>query len=1450
MDIVNAFKNYLLTQKNPPSSITIKNYLSDIRKFISWYQLTFNQIFSPDELTSKIIAQYQSDIQSGDHLSLAAARSTKRYISSLRRFAAFLEDSGAIMINPFSVNQQKPIHTDPLFLNEFKSFLFTEHASKLTIKNYLVDIRQFLAWLERVTNTNATTDQIALLEKIDNYALEQYKTRLYTEAKLSPVSINRKLSSLRRYIRWLGEKGILSVATIEKEVEKSEPQIKEEPEQTINPIKKELPLIALKGLAEEKAEGKKHSYSPFGPIRLFQKTSRIITLGADLLFFNPITHSAEAIHYSLWKKGKKTIFAPVSTILESSSYIPKGVSIKTIIPKSVSIQPPRSANPASVIEKVIQLGATTNPDTVHNFTKALYAPLKISTKQMDLKERIWHQLRYARPAWYAKYHSLSFVTYFHYSIMIITMVIAGATIYQAWIGPTGTQTEAVLSAQAMAPPRTLSFQGRLLDKTNTPITAETPLRFALYNSPTATGAALLWEEKQDIKPDHSGYFSATLGQKARLDQSLFTDNPDLYLGISVNGNRELSPRQQIPTANYAASAKTVEGLKPITDTPDIAQNVLLALDSSGNLTIGGTESHTFQATGGQLSVSGQTLLLTTNAGTNGNIKIIPDGSGIIDLEKPLQNMSNYSSPGGVPGAVEVKDILSILATTSSRSALVINQNGTGDIISSQSNGIDKFSLDRQGNAFFAGSIVTKSDTIGTTSTILDIGGSNVKNLTLGENTSILSLGGKAGATSINGSISIYGPNVQGGSLIEAFGNLKADAGIIIPEGQSIVFKDFPAGAIPFIGGNNQMQADENNFSWNDDTKVLTVKGQFVNPHADLAENYVSSQNLEPGDLVVPEGQGNTMAIVRSTSPYQHQLIGIISTNPGVTLNSEASTDAQHPHMYPLALQGRVPVNVSSINGTIQAGDDLTSSSIPGVAMKATDSGQIIGKALESYSNSDPTAVGKIMVFVNLSYNTNPATITGTGNLAIATESALLSDNQTQTATPSALLQSINDTVSTIGLGFVKAQSITTQSFQVATDNIMIGGQTLKDYITTLVQQLVDREFDKRVAQLPQNQQLINPIASNSASTTDQSISPSTTPTPAGSNSAGLQLANIETASHSSDLSSSIYNSIASSSAAASPSAAQTSSEMIYSASDSGALGQNSTLQSETPNGAPSLQNPDMLNTDNNQYASIASLSSQLTYVPHLQSDYATFNQGLIALGPTSLTDVAVSSSISINNNLRITADSLDTVGTDLNIEPLRQGTIRFMGGLVAIDTQGNLQVNGNAHFAHNVTVNGQFAAGIIAPVPNQDLVINLKNKKDKSGSSLIVTSATGSGVFRVNQAGDVASSGEASFNTIASHGFTIIRGAEADTSMTRTVANSSAGNGVITAYETERTIITPYVTAHSLIYVTATSNTESATPYLARQTIEDPANGTQGSFTVAIPNAVTKDIGFNWWIVN
>ena len=138
---------------------------------------------------------------------------------------------------------------------------------------------------------------------------------------------------------------------------------------------------------------------------------------------------------------------------------------------------------------------------------------------------------------------------------------------------------------------------------------------------------------------------------------------------------------------------------------------------------------------------------------------------------------------------------------------------------------------------------------------------------------------------------------------------------------------------------------------------------------DIAEFYNSSESVEKGDLLVinPNSDGQ---VRKSTEAYQSSVIGVASTNPAIVMDEDNITfgknlgDNFNPIKPYVALAGRVPVKISAENGSITPGDSLTSSSIPGVAMKATAKGPTVGKALEPFSGS---GVGKISMFVNVSW---------------------------------------------------------------------------------------------------------------------------------------------------------------------------------------------------------------------------------------------------------------------------------------------------------------------------------------------------------------------------------------------------------------------------------------------------------------------------------------------------
>ncbi len=131
--------------------------------------------------------------------------------------------------------------------------------------------------------------------------------------------------------------------------------------------------------------------------------------------------------------------------------------------------------------------------------------------------------------------------------------------------------------------------------------------------------------------------------------------------------------------------------------------------------------------------------------------------------------------------------------------------------------------------------------------------------------------------------------------------------------------------------------------------VLTPRSE----DADVAEKYPCTDCPQPGELV---SVIDDMEVGRSKTDYDKNLIGIVSTDPALTLASYLDQDSSAT----VALAGRVPTKVSNEGGAIQPGDKLTSSSKPGVAMRANKTGRVVGVALESFSEDK----GEIEVMIN------------------------------------------------------------------------------------------------------------------------------------------------------------------------------------------------------------------------------------------------------------------------------------------------------------------------------------------------------------------------------------------------------------------------------------------------------------------------------------------------------
>ncbi len=1492
MNFLQQFISFLLSQRTKPSLSTVKNYKADIGQFMNWFENEYKSPFDPLRISIQTFEKY---IETRG----LSEKSMRRHKSSLRKFFNFLKTQKIVNFDIFPTpNYKEKIAADPWMINNFKSFLYDNRKTDLTIKNYINDVKSFFIWLTEVALLKYTWNVADknLLNKINASVVEEYKQRLIS-AKFSPATINRKLSSLRNYIGWAINQGLISSRHTDSL-----------PGNTLrNQVQAKTPMPQPERIINEKASS---SYSSFPPKRLIQKSLIGVNFLFDNLLILPLAHTIEAIQYLLWKTTGKKIFK------------------KNIILKSTRI-----------IE----------PDKISNIKREFYAPLNISTHYLPTHKKIWHYIRYVRPNWYRTYHSYSFSHYLHFAILTILSCVIGFGIYNSFFAINNHKGN-VLGANVNTLPRTLSFQGKLTDSSGNPIIKETNVLFSLYDNDSAPSEAALWQEQNTIQPNSEGTFSIILGNKITIPDTVFNQNSRLFLGIKIGSDSELRPRQELPTVAFASNSETLQGLEPITNSTK-ADNVILALDSSGNLNIADAKKHTFQTIGGNFILSGKVLSLTTVPGSNSNVEIAPDGTGLIDFTKPIQNSTSNNNLMSALGSVEFDDSVAILATTSEQAAFYINQNSTGPLINANVNEIAKFTVKNDGSGSFAGDLGINGNNLTSSATAFNLLNSTVTTLNIGSAATAINLGISGGNTTIksnlifpflssnggilyaNGSGKIFqtssGSNsdcLMGGNapfftpcsniniLNQAngatyLGNATADfllggssttsakfAFININSGiptasisgnitlnsagdiQTTNFQPLtiggsttggiglsPGSSTPSLyianGGNvgigtttpinaldinngggiriasgspsasTSMVLYNNNgtLMWNDTALIASPSG------ADVAEYYGSKDStIETGDLVIAApgavnvGSNSKAYVNKSSSSYQGGIIGIVSANPYETFGNNFD---KGEYFFPVALIGRIPVKISLENGPIKAGDLLTSSSIPGVAMKATKTGPIIGKALEDLDTiTESKAIGfydpegktywsktslpqdipkksniitivKIYAFMNVSWYDPGAYLAQNGDLIIKSTGSngySISNSSNENLTNiGGFLEIIS---ANIKAGFIQTSEIITNSLIVTSDSIIVNGQNLRDYIVNVIRDSGIIKSDIVSPIINTNQLSANIISPLSSLSLIVKLS-----TPSGSliveNASGSAVAKIDDQGNASFSGTINSNSLE-----------------TNDASINGTLRAKNIIADSIQGLEAKVSSIAAATIYSSKYADLATYSAQLTYVPDFAAERAQFNQGLMVFGSSSLADLSIAGNFSIGGTMFISENSIETLGTDLSLQSLRQGGLSIMGGLVYVNTDGNIKVQGD------LTVAGKLAVNVISPLPTSDLVV-----KDASGS----------GVLSINQVGDVMASGSGTF---AKLNFSLIQPVLA-VSATEVIASSSAGATSIAPYQSEVTIRNSFVTDKSVIYITPVGTPSAETPFLMRQIPHE-------SFTVGVQSPTNHPLDFNWLIIN
>ena len=82
-----------------------------------------------------------------------------------------------------------------------------EDLTPASIRNYLSDLRHFIAWYE--TEREAQAYNCFTPEGISTPALTRYRTYLQTVQRQKPASVNRSLISLKRYFGWVTQQHLI-----------------------------------------------------------------------------------------------------------------------------------------------------------------------------------------------------------------------------------------------------------------------------------------------------------------------------------------------------------------------------------------------------------------------------------------------------------------------------------------------------------------------------------------------------------------------------------------------------------------------------------------------------------------------------------------------------------------------------------------------------------------------------------------------------------------------------------------------------------------------------------------------------------------------------------------------------------------------------------------------------------------------------------------------------------------------------------------------------------------------------------------------------------------------------------------------------------------------------------------------------------------------------------------
>ncbi|NJL06316.1 MAG: hypothetical protein HC911_15705 [Chloroflexaceae bacterium] len=207
--------------------------------------------------------------------------------------------------------------------------------------------------------------------------------------------------------------------------------------------------------------------------------------------------------------------------------------------------------------------------------------------------------------------------------------------------PTFARTLAQITT-ATTPPATVPYQGTLTDASGTPINDSVAMTFKLYAAPS--GGTALWTEQRtgaNAVPVTNGLFSVALGQVTPIPAEVLAQ--PLWLGISVNGDAEMTPREAVALPAMAATVPdgSITSAKLTTMTNHLADGNHVPL-------VGGNKTTTLSTFTLENQPAGDVVVYLTlygykdSADVAGSVHLVIDGKGVGTA--PLHTLTERFSP--------------------------------------------------------------------------------------------------------------------------------------------------------------------------------------------------------------------------------------------------------------------------------------------------------------------------------------------------------------------------------------------------------------------------------------------------------------------------------------------------------------------------------------------------------------------------------------------------------------------------------------------------------------------------------------------------------------------------------------------------------------------------------------------------------------------------------------